>query len=374
MKWVFFAPRLVSGGAQQAAVLLSSALIALGHNVTLALTSLDGELIARVNERCRLFDLNATKPITGRNTFANLVNHVCPDAIICFGIYTGIAAALTRHRWQCRPAFVIRNENNLREDWHEGTLLNRIIGPTLSRWTARHSHIVTVSHSMAKPTADYLHIPDERVTTILNPVIDDTCQTQHSTPAALHPWLQNRLIPTFVAIGRLEHQKGFDILINAFTHMHNKTNARLVIFGQGSLCDSLQTQIDGAGLCEHITLAGYTDNPLAQMRAARAFVLSSRFEGFGLVLVEALRAGTQVIATDCPYGPSEILEQGRYGTLVPVDDPIALATAMLNCLEGKNLIPSPPDTWFKPFTASEAARQHIKLVESIISHRNKALR
>lgn len=375
MRLVLFVPQLCSGGAQQVAVLLSSALVSLGHEVHITAATLNGELLHRVNPACHLVELGKTKPIRARRELTCLINHIAPDAVICFGIYTGIAAALSSLTWKQRPVFIIRNENNLHTDWQQGTMLNRLIGPLLSRWAARRAHVVAVSRALAQPTIDYLHIEPDRLTTILNPVLDDTLPAAVVNDASPHPWLNDGAGPTFIAMGRLEHQKGFDILIEAFSCLRgNAANARLLIFGQGSLRESLQAQIDACGLRESATLAGHTNHPIVQMRAAHAFVLSSRFEGFGLVLVEALWAGTRVIATDCDYGPAEVLENGRYGTLVPVNAPEALSNAMVASLHDRNPVPRPTDTWFAQFTATEAARQHATLIESIMADRPPAVR
>lgn len=369
MRLIFFAPKLCTGGAQQVAILLANALVALGHEVHIAAASVEGELVSRLDPQCQLNDLQASKPIQARRQLANLVNNIAPDAVICFGIYTGIAAALSHHMWKHQPILMIRNENNLPSDWRQGSLHNRFIGPLLSRWAARRAHVVAVSHSLARATATYLRIPPARVTTILNPVIDDTKALGSNSIDVLHPWLKDHSVPAFVAMGRLEYQKGFDVLIDAFAKLRQHAHARLVIFGQGSLQEALQQQIDTLGLCDAIILAGHTDHPMAQMQAAHSFVLSSRFEGFGLVLVEALRAGTRVIATNCDYGPAEVLEDGRYGTLVPVGDATALVDAMLASLQSRNTNQQPPESWFAQFTATEAARQHIALIESLMAQR-----
>lgn len=168
-------------------------------------------------------------------------------------------------------------------------------------------------------------------------------------------------------MGRLEHQKGFDVLIDAFSRAKKRTDARLIIFGKGTLRDALQNQITSCGMNEFICLAGFTAHAIAQMSAAHAFVLSSRFEGFGLVLVEAMLAGTKVISTNCDFGPSELLEDGRYGKLVPVDDAQALADAMLQSIKEPWTAERPSEQWFSQFTASEAARQHLALIEKLRS-------
>lgn len=339
----------------------------LGHEISIAAPSLSGEPLSRVDQRCSLVDLKSKKPIKARQNLASLINETRPDAVICFGIHTGIAATLSSLSWRTTPALIIRNENNLHTDWQQGTWLNRIIGPYLSRWAARKAHVIAVSKSLAQPTTDFLRIPSSRLTTILNPVIDDSAPQITGTEKALHPWLRDKSVPTFVAMGRLEHQKGFDVLIDAFSRAKKRTDARLIIFGKGALRDALQNQIVSCGMNESICLAGFTPHAITQMSAAHAFVLSSRFEGFGLVLVEAMLAGTKVISTDCDFGPAELLENGRYGKLVPIDDAQALADAMLQSIKEPWAVERPSEAWFSQFTASEAARQHLALIEKLRS-------
>ena len=353
------------GGAQQVAFLLASALLEDGHKIIIATPLAMGELAENFRKKCRIVDFGTGKPIKSTKNIAQLIRDFNADAIICFGIYAGIAAALSKVVFRWNPPIFMRNENNLHLDWQQASFVNRLIGPVLSRWAAQHSHVIAVSRALASATANYLLIDSSHVTTILNPVIDDAAVPVETESAKLHPWLEDASVPVFVAMGRLENQKGFDVLIDAFSGIREKTNARLVIFGSGSLRDVLQAQIDSLNMGGAIVLAGHTDCPIAQMRRACAFVLSSRFEGFGLVLVEALWAGTQVISTDCDYGPAEVLEGGRYGTLVPVEDRDALANAMLDVLQQPRSIQRPPDAWFEKFTATEAARQHVALIESV---------
>ena len=365
MKIIFFTPRLLAGGAEQVAYLLAAALIENGHEIIVATPLADGEFSGKFSKKCRVVDFKTGKPIKSIKNLAQIVQKIEFDAVICFGITTGIAAALSKVFFRWKSPIFIRNENNLHLDWQQASFVNRFIGPVLSRWAARRSHVIAVSRALASATASYLHIDSSHVTTILNPVIDDAAVTVEMESAKLHPWLEDASVPVFVAMGRLENQKGFDFLIDTFAKIKEKSNARLVIFGSGSLRDVLQAQIESLNMEGTIVLAGHTDCPIAQMRRACAFVLSSRFEGFGLVLVEALWAGTRVISTDCDYGPAEVLEGGRYGTLVPVEDRDALANAMLDVLQQPRSIQRPPDTWFEKFTATEAARQHVALIESV---------
>lgn len=368
MKFVFNVRDLNAGGAERVAILLAYGMQALGHHVTIASCRVEAGELKRF-QNLEIVALKVDKPIQQARPLAALVEQLQPDAVLAFGVNTAIGAALSKRLWKTPTALIFRNENNLAEEWRQSKKHNRLIGPLLSRWAARRAHVVAVSHSLARATATYLRLPPACVTTILNPVIDDTKAPDSNGIDVLHPWLKDQGVPAFVAMGRLEYQKGFDVLIDAFAKLRQHAAARLVIFGQGSLQEALQQQIDALGLRDAVILAGHTDHPMAQMRAAHSFVLSSRFDGLSLVLLEALRAGARVIATNCDYGPAEVLENGRYGTLVPVGDATALADAMLASLQNRNTNQQPPESWFAQFTATEAARQHVALIESLMAQR-----
>jgi glycosyltransferase involved in cell wall biosynthesis len=122
-------------------------------------------------------------------------------------------------------------------------------------------------------------------------------------------------------------------LLRAFARVRSARPARLVILGEGSQLRALQSLASELGIGDDVLFPGFVSNPFAYMARARAFVLSSAWEGFGNVLVEAMACGCPVISTDCPSGPAEILEGGRYGSLVPVGDPTPMAEAILETLE-----------------------------------------
>ncbi len=126
--------------------------------------------------------------------------------------------------------------------------------------------------------------------------------------------------------------KDFSVLIRAFAKVRAKRDCRLVILGEGELRPELEALVRELDVQDSVQLPGFVNNPYAWMSRAELFVLSSAWEGFGNVLVEAMACGATVVSTDCPSGPSEILEGGKWGPLVPVGDVDALAERMLEAL------------------------------------------
>ena len=135
--------------------------------------------------------------------------------------------------------------------------------------------------------------------------------------------------PVVIAVGRMENQKAFDVLIRSHAQMRAAgVDHHLLILGEGSLQGELEALVKSLGVESSVFMPGFAPNPHALMRRAAAFALSSRFEGLPMVLLEALALGCPVVSTDCPSGPAEVLEHGKHGVMVPVDDPQALAGAL----------------------------------------------
>jgi glycosyltransferase involved in cell wall biosynthesis len=154
------------------------------------------------------------------------------------------------------------------------------------------------------------------------------------------PWFAPDALPVVMAAGRLVRQKDFPTLIRAFARARVARPLRLVVAGGADsprTTEERQAELmalaSSLGVAADLRLLGHIPNPAAYMARAAVFVLSSRYEGFGNVLVEALACGTPVVSTDCPSGPAEVLEQGRYGRLVPVGDSDSMAVAILATLD-----------------------------------------
>jgi glycosyltransferase involved in cell wall biosynthesis len=165
-----------------------------------------------------------------------------------------------------------------------------------------------------------------------------------------------------VAIGSLKSQKDYPTLLKAFVLLRDRRPARLLILGEGPERPALERLIGELGLVDRVRLAGYVADPYPYLEMADLFVLSSAWEGLGNVIIEALVCGTPVVATDCRSGPAEILENGRYGRLVPVSDPESLAAAM-----AASLTETPDRDVLRArgaeFSVERAADQYLELLD-----------
>jgi glycosyltransferase involved in cell wall biosynthesis len=184
-----------------------------------------------------------------------------------------------------------------------------------------------------------IKIPRERIRVIYNPIVTPAL-FEKSRVLLEHPWFKSGEPPVLLAAGRLTGQKGFDVLIRAFARVRKDHRVRLLIVGEGEERPALEAMIREYELGQDVSMPGFVPNPYNYMAHAAAFVLSSRWEGLPTVLVEALALGAPIISTDCPSGPREILMGGKYGQLLPVDDPGALAAAIATSLSANVLRPS----------------------------------
>lgn len=219
--------------------------------------------------------------------------------------------------------------------------------------------IVAVSQGTANDLAQVIGIDPGRVKCVYNPIVNAALERQSREPVD-HPWFTDTAIPVVIAVGRLEPQKDFALLIRAFAKARDVMPCRLMILGDGSEREMLADLVHEAHLEGDVQMPGFAPNPHAFMARAALLVLSSRFESLANVVIEAMALGTPVVATDCPSGPAEALDGGRYGTLVPVGDVDRLAEAMLDIL--RNRPPQVPAAWLEQFSTRWSADRYLELL------------
>lgn len=226
-----------------------------------------------------------------------------------------------------------------REGASKGKKRINALRPMMRRYYSEADEVVAVSNGVARDTADYLGLRRQHVKTIYNPVAAKEMKGLSEMDPG-HRWLEQSDIPVVLGIGRFVSQKDFPLLLKAFAELRKKREARLLLLGGDDSSDEqvrhraeLERLASELGIGEDVDMPGFKENPYPYFRRASVFALSSRFEGFGNVLVEALFCGCPVVSTDCPSGPSEILRDGEFGALVPVGDASGLAEAIDTALE-----------------------------------------
>lgn len=248
------------------------------------------------------------------------------DAVIAFLDRPSLAALVARATLprERRPALLLSVQADPEPVFAEDPL-GPVLRASMRHLFARADAVLAISEGVA----DRIRAIAPRLAPIVvpNACVDDALR------ASLVPLPARSHEPLVVACGRLAPQKGFDALLDAFARLHRRLpDARLRILGQGPLLEPLRERARSLGVESSVEFAGFVDHPAREIAKASVFCLSSRFEGLGMVVVEAMAAGTPVVSTDCPFGPAEILDHGRYGWLVPVEDPAALADALHEAL------------------------------------------
>lgn len=262
----------------------------------------------------------------GPRAFRAMIEETRPDVVLSFLKGTAILTWLALAGIKDRPRWIAREGNNIfataQEESPNALVRRASLGLTACAYR-RADAVLTNARDMARDLTDRLRLSPERVHTIPNPV--DIARVR---AAAARPLADKPLRPFLLSAGRLEYQKGHDILLRAFAASRARATHDLVILGQGSLEPSLRALAAELGLGQEVRFVGFQANPHAWMAQADLFVMPSRWEGFPNSAAEAMAAGAPLLLADCDYGPRELMVPGVSGTLVPVGQPASLAGAI----------------------------------------------
>ncbi len=358
---------LSPGGVERQCLVLAREFQARGVDVTLVMHRVRGELIPLLPRGVPVIDLDSARTLQDVARLRRYLLDQRPDVFMANVDHNNIAASLAKLLAGSDTRLVICQHNPLTPGYHATVNWKHRVVPLCYRMLAfRIDHAVAVSEGIAEELVRNGGLPERKVTTISNAVIGDDFPDRAGA-AVKHPWFATRDRPVFVNAGRLVEMKDHRSLLHAFSLHLRRHPARLLILGAGPMRAELQVLAHTLGIADHVELVGFVQNPLPYMREADAFVLSSRSEGFGNVLVEAMGCGTPVVATNCPHGPADILENGRFGILVPPQDPAALAMAMGRIITEKARWPQRMlRDRAGAFTYQACAEGYLKLFRSLV--------
>jgi exopolysaccharide biosynthesis WecB/TagA/CpsF family protein len=323
----FYMHDFSGGGVERMRLVLFGALPSRGMTVSAIVQSRRGVLAGAVPASVPVIALCTQRTIADLLPLARLLRQQRFDCVLANLDHNNIVLLLASLISGHRTRIIIGQHNALSAEARGGWKYRLV--PTLYRLLWRGADaVVAVSEGVAHDLAKTARIPRNAITVIYNPVVaDDAAGRVLSMPP--HPWLEGGSLPVFLFAGRLTAQKDPHTLLRAFAVVSRTLPSRLILLGEGELAAPLARLAAELGIGQSVHFAGFQPDPLRWIGHASALVLSSRHEGLGNVIIEALACGVPVIATDCPFGPAEILLRGRLGTLVPIGDPDAMAAAML---------------------------------------------
>jgi glycosyltransferase involved in cell wall biosynthesis len=379
---------LGGGGSQRRALTLAGAFAERGHAVDLVVLDASGPLRDRLPAGIRLVKLESGRIARqakrwGRRLELRLASRALagylqrerPDALLAAASHVNLAAVRAHRLARIPSALVLRASNHSfgsRGGVEAGSSGRR--ERQIRRLYPQADAIIGVSRAVAEDLRRMLPSAGHRVTPVYSPIWTPSLLVDAGAPLD-HPWFVPGAPPVVSGVGRLTAQKDFPTLVRAFARLRTRRPARLVILGAAKRAgrrESLLALARDLGVADDVWLPGSVENPLRYLARSAVFVLSSAWEGLPAVLIEAMACGCPVVSTDCPGGSREILEDGRWGPLVPPGESEALAAAIGGLLD----VPPEPGGLRRRaacFDRERAVDGYLEVLDRAINGRRSAL-
>ena len=361
---------LGSGGAQRRLATLANRFVELGRAVDVVSVYPHGPMRAMLSPSVSVSTLatSGTSPILSTAAHAgSLVRYLdrsAPSVLMSCVTDVHLLAVLAGAMQGRGVPLVLRASRHPYRSLPRSKIVKRLTEPLTLRkvaWCyARADAVVALSSDAASGLRRLLGHRPMRIETILNPVVESTLLGDADVP----PVRIHNDVPLVLGVGRLVEQKDFATLLRAFALVRADRPARLVLLGEGGLRPPLETLARKLGIAADVDMPGEVNDVAAWLRRADLLVSSSLWEGLQATPIEALAVGCPVVATDCPGGARETLDDGRLGSLVPVRDPVGMARAMMEQLN------HPPDprllaSGAARFTSAGKAERYLALFDGL---------
>ncbi|WP_168400482.1 glycosyltransferase [Acinetobacter indicus] len=329
-KIIFILPSLAGGGAERTVIQLANSLSEFDFTIHLAVCSLDGDkskLVSEISSKVELINLNCGRVLNAIFPLKKILNEENYDYLISTQSHTNIIAAFSKKLTKVNTKLIFREvstpSKNNKLKAHKKVFFKALVNFTYPMA----EKVVCVSNGVEVDFREYYGYKKSNLTTIYNPVIDDSFFEKLKVPVEHKFFNDNNKV--ILAVGRLTEAKNFGFLIRSFKILYDfYPNTRLIILGEGELRPDLEALVQKLGLSDVVDLPGFDSNPYAYFKYASLFVLSSSWEGLPGVLIQALASKIKVLSTDCPSGPIEILDNSKFGLLVECNDQIGMSKAM----------------------------------------------
>lgn len=362
-KIALYIPSMNGGGAERVMLTLANAIAEKNiMAVDLVLNRVEGVYLQELSKKVNIINLNASRVLKSLIPLSLYMKREKPDIVLSAMNYVNVITTFAKILSGSHTKIILSEHDNLSASMKNSKWVFKVVFRSLMSWTYKKSDmVVAVSNGVADDLSKQIRLDRDKIITIYNPVVtSELIGKVKSSLSVAHPWFEEDAPPVILGVGRLTKQKDFETLIKAFAKVRAQKECHLVILGQGELRPNLELLINELDLQDSVQLPGFVDNPYTWMSSADLFVLSSIHEGFGNVLVEAMGCGTPVVSTDCPSGPSEILEDGKWGELVPVGNVELLSEAIVKVLSKPNDIDVKERARF--FSVENSVNKYLELL------------
>jgi len=310
-----FLPNLGGGGAERVALSSAKDLIERGHEVDLVLVRAEGKLLPLLPAQVKVIDLKAPRIFASLVPLARYLRERKPDALHAVMWPVTIIAIIAHRLARSRAILMVSDHVAYSQPFLTARQMSMLRLSTRLLYP-RADFRVVISSRAADDLAALSGIARDRFEVIYNPISPPRPIVSNTEVQLLWGESNQRII----TVGSLKEVKNHALLLRAFAELRGHPNAKLMILGEGHLRSMLEGLAANLGVADRVLMPGFFVDPWPYLASANLFVLSSDYEGFPLVLAEAMHAGLKVVSTDCVSGPAEMLDGGRYGRLVPCGD------------------------------------------------------
>ncbi len=363
----FYLPSFGDGGVERMATNLAFGFSEQGINVDFIIDKNNAPYVEMLEGK-----VNFIKPNTGKQEHQWLCEYLTqqqPQIVMTVKDPAGFAAIKAIKATGVNSLMVPRTGTALKSRFkHRGVNFIKRWSRMrkLKRFYQQADGHIAVAEGTKQELQEIIQIPANSIKVIKNPVITPALLAQqHETID--HPWFSDHSLPLIIGMGGFRQQKDFATLITAVAQVSKNKPCRLLLLGQGRQQARLEQLAKELGIVDAVDFPGFTSNPYPWLKRADLFVLSSLWEGSPNVITESLALGTPVVSTDCQSGPRETLQNGRYGELIPLKDPEAMAKAIIKTLD--NPLPSEElQQAVADYTVEASCAAYIKAFESFLGN------
>lgn len=328
-KLAIIVPSMRGGGAERVILNIVKNIDREKFLVRLILIKKEGPYLNFLPEDITIVDLNSARVRKSVFKLLKELNSFKPDIILSTLGHLNLVMLGIKPLLKFKTRIVIREANTPSTDIKSKSFIKSNLILLLSKFLyPKADLIIAQCKAMKQDIVDFLKVNEKKVCYIYNPLDVKAIRENADTD---NPYDKTKI--NIVAVGRLTHQKGFDILLNAFKLVNEKIpETHLTILGEGPLEEKLNVDAQSMNIKDSVSIMSFKENPYPYYKYSDMYVLSSRWEGFPNTLLEALACNAKVIAADCKSGPQEILKNQTYGVLVKTEDYKSLYSGIMNYL------------------------------------------